>query len=84
VGIGLLKEGDNAYCISDSRPFGAGFYERSCTCVYIYRRRKAEKVTIFFEKSGIFMEAAVSKQNPILLSQFIRTLTRDMEIGNLP
>jgi hypothetical protein len=47
VGIGLLKEGDDAYCISDSRPFGAGFYGRPIMCSYLYRRETPQKVTIF-------------------------------------
>ncbi len=50
MGIGLLKEGDDAYCISHSRPFRAGFYERPFMCFYLYRRRTTEKVTIFSEK----------------------------------
>jgi hypothetical protein len=47
VGIGLLKEGDDASCNFNSRPFGAGFYERPIMCSYIYRRSRTKKVTSF-------------------------------------
>jgi hypothetical protein len=56
VGIGLLKEGDDAYFNSNSRPFGAGFYERSIICSYLYRRETAQKVTIFSKNSSKFQE----------------------------
>jgi hypothetical protein len=49
VGIGLLKEGDDAYCIYQSRPFGQAFMN-GLLCVPTYIDAKLPKKLRRFSK----------------------------------
>lgn len=50
VGIGLLKEGDDAYCIFYSRPFLEQTLMNSLFCVSIYIDAELPKKLQFFPK----------------------------------
>jgi len=60
VGIGLLKEGDDAFSTLTAFPLGQAYYKRPIMCSYLYRRETGQKVTKFSKIFSNLIQSADS------------------------